>query len=88
VRYRSQQQEVDAIQWTEGTSIEGVKDWVNDRRHVQLDFDTSALWIWNGTLFGWTAVPFGHWIVRGGNPERCWPVDPDHFSAVYEQVQP
>ena len=86
VRYRSRPQEVDAIQWTEGTTIDGVKDWVHDRRYVRLDFDTSALWLWNGEGDGWTAVPFGWWIVRGGDPDRYWPVAPEYFSAVYEQV--
>ena len=88
MRYRSQPQEVEAIQWTEGTTIDGVKDWANDRRHVQLDFDSSALWLWNGEEVGWTAVPFGWWIVRSGDPERYLPVSPEYFSAVYEPVQP
>ena len=88
MRYRSKPQEVEAIQWTEGTTIDGVKDWANDRRHVQLDFDSSALWLWNGEGAGWTAVPFGHWVVRSGDPERHLPVSPECFSAVYEPVQP
>ena len=32
---------------------------------------------------GWVSVPLGHWIVRGGDPEHFWPVDPDHFDAKY-----
>ena len=88
MRYRSLEGEVDAIWWTDGATVDDVKDWVRDRRHAQFDADTGELWLWNGSAVGWTWIPFGGWIVRSGNPEHYWPLHPNRFAATYEPVPP